>query len=125
MSPQYDEMSKMQGQNNGDHHQRSWNSHPAPSKMSEMRLSIYHKRNYYKPEMKPSDFVGLEYRLKHTTSKKAVIDSYPELKGKTIREVKNLIMVNTMVMTGKSMDEQRKTKMRQYFAIRRNYGRKI
>jgi hypothetical protein len=75
--------------------------------------------------MKPSDFSGLEYRLKHTTSKKAVIDSYPELKGKTIQDVKNLIMVNTMVMTGKSMDEQRQTKMKQFFAIRRNYGRKI
>jgi hypothetical protein len=75
--------------------------------------------------MKPSDFVGLEYRLKHARSKKAVIDNYPELKGKTIQDVKNLIMVNTMVTTGKSMDEQRQNKIRQYFTIRRSYARKI
>jgi hypothetical protein len=75
--------------------------------------------------MKPSDFVGLEYRLKHAQSKKAVIDGYQELKGKTIQEVKHLIMVNTMIMTGKSMDEQRQTKMHQHFAIRRSYARKI
>ena len=75
--------------------------------------------------MKPSDFSGLEYRLKHTTSKKAVIDSYPELKGKAIQDVKNLIMVNTMVLTGKSMGEQRQTKIKQYFAIRRSRARKI
>jgi hypothetical protein len=79
------------------------------------------KRKRRKP-VEQSDLVGLSYKLKHTRSKKAVINSYPELKGKTIKEVEGLIAVNTMITTGKSLKEQKETRQRrQYFLLKRLY----
>ena len=70
------------------------------------------------------DFIALDYKLKHARSKKAVIDSYPELRGKTIKEVLHLITVNIMVVTGKSLEEQKRNKLvRQRILLRRLYAR--
>jgi hypothetical protein len=61
--------------------------------------------------MKPSDFIALDFKLKHAISKKAVIATYPELKEKTIAQVQKLIMVNTMITTGKSIKEQQRNRL--------------
>lgn len=75
--------------------------------------------------MNQTDFIGLEYRLRHARSKKGVIDSYPELKGKTIKEVMGLIATNTMIMTGKDFEEQREDQARKrYFLLKKIYAKR-
>jgi len=47
------------------------------------------------------DFVGLKYKLLHAATrsrKRQVIDLYVELRGKSIREVNNMIALNERVM---------------------------
>jgi hypothetical protein len=76
--------------------------------------------------MKPSDLVGLDYKMKHAKSKKAVIKTYPELEDKTIAQVQGLISVNTMILTGKDFKEQKRNRLRKKSAIlmkRKSNGR--
>ena len=69
------------------------------------------------------DFIALDYKLKHAKSKKAVIDTYPELRGKTIQKVLGLIAVNTMVVTGKSLEEQKRNRLiKRKHMLRRMYS---
>ena len=75
--------------------------------------------------MNKFDFIALDYKLKHAKSKKAVIDSYPELRGKTIKEVLDLIAVNIMVVTGKSLEEQKRNRLvKQKLMLRTNLPKK-
>lgn len=70
--------------------------------------------------MELSDFVALDYKLKHAKSKKAVLESYPDLKGKTVKQVLGIIMVNTMITTGKDFKKQRQSRLRRkWFIIKR------
>jgi hypothetical protein len=55
--------------------------------------------------MKPSDLTAIAYRLRHSTTAKAkreIINSYPELKGKTIKSVLSLIRVQEEFIQGKT-----------------------
>jgi hypothetical protein len=67
--------------------------------------------------MKSSDLIALDYRLKHAKSKKAVLKMHPELTGKTVSQVRGLILVNIMLMTGKDLKEQKQNGLRKKLAM--------
>lgn len=66
------------------------------------------------------DFIALECLLKHAKKRsfmKGIINRFPELKGKSVEDVKWLIMTNRMLMTGESFETQRRKRL-----YRRAYG---
>ena len=67
--------------------------------------------------MELSDFVALDYKLKHAKSKKAVLESYPDLKGKTVKQVLGMILVNTMIITGKDFKKQKQSGLRRKWSF--------
>jgi hypothetical protein len=67
--------------------------------------------------MKSSELIALEYRLKHAKSKRAVLKKYPELAGKTVSQVKGVISVNIMLMTGKDLKTQKQNGLRKRLAM--------
>jgi hypothetical protein len=67
--------------------------------------------------MKPSELIALDYRLKHAKSKKVVLEKYSELTKKTVSQVKGLISVNIMLMTGKDLKEQKQNGLRKKLAM--------
>lgn len=74
-------------------------------------------------KMTKFDFIGLEYKLKHALTnknKRIIIDSYPDLKGKSLQKVKKLIAVNKMLMTGKSLAQQKKENIRRFWYAKRS-----
>jgi hypothetical protein len=69
--------------------------------------------------MIPSEFVALKYRLDHAKTseqKRLVIDNYPDLKGKSIKDVIGMIQAHTWVTTGVDFKEQKKRKKSRYWA---------
>jgi hypothetical protein len=74
--------------------------------------------------MNQTDFIALEYKLRHAKSKKAVIESYPELKGKTISQVNGLIAVSIFIRTGKDLREQAKCRLRRRWAVLNGYRKR-
>lgn len=67
--------------------------------------------------MKSSDLIALDYRLKHAKSKKTVLKLYPDLAKKTIAQVRGLILVNIMLMTGKDLKKQKQNGLRKRLAM--------
>ena len=71
--------------------------------------------------------VNLGVRLSHartTAQKRAVIDSFPELEGKSIEEIRSLLLVNESIVTGKTMkqiERNRELKAMYYPARRVRY----
>jgi hypothetical protein len=72
--------------------------------------------------MKQSELIALDYRLKHAKSKKAVLKAYRELIGKTVSQVRGVIAVNIMLMTGKDLKEQSRIANCKRMAVRRKHG---
>ena len=69
--------------------------------------------------MNPSEFVSLKYKLSHAKTKeqrRAVIDSYPDLKGRSVKAVKDLLQAHVWVTTGDDFKEQKRKNRARFWA---------
>ncbi len=58
--------------------------------------------------MEKSDLAALDYKFKHARSKRKVIDEYPELRKKSVSQIKGILMVNMMIKTGLDMEKRKR-----------------
>jgi len=59
------------------------------------------------------DLIELDYKLKHTRSAqqiRKIIDSYPDLVGRNVSDIKKMVMVNKWVTTGITIEQQKRNK---------------